>query len=51
MKMEDELSYVRRDMERIRLRDRNNSCGRGRYRSQSCDKSRNRGRNRSCDRS
>ena len=51
MKMEDELSYVRRDMERMRLRDRSNSCGRGRYRSQSRDKSRSRGRNRSCDRS
>ena len=47
MKMEDELSYVRRDMERMRLRDRSNSCGRGRYRSQSRDKSRSRGRNRS----
>ena len=27
MKMEDELSYVRHDMERMRLRDRSNSCG------------------------
>ena len=27
MKMEDELSYVRRDMERMRLRGRSNSCG------------------------
>ena len=51
MKMEDELSYVRRDMERMRLRDRSNSHGRGRYRSQSRDKSRSRGRNRSRDRS
>ena len=51
MKMEDELSYVRRDMERMRLRDRSNSRGRGRYRSQSRDKSRSRGRNRSRDRS
>ena len=51
MKMEDELSYVRRDMERMRLRDRSNSHDRGRYRSQSRDKSRSRGRNRSHDRS
>ena len=51
MKMEDELSYVRHDMERMRLRDRSNSRGRGRYRSQSRDKSRSRGRNRSHDRS
>ena len=51
MKMEDELSYVRHDMERMRLRDRSNSHGRGRYRSQSRDKSRSRGRNRSHDRS
>ena len=51
MKMEDELSYVRHDMERMRLRDRSNSHGRGRYRSQSRDKSRSRGRDRSRDRS
>ena len=51
MKVEDELRDVRRDMERIRLRDRNNSHGRGRYRSQSHDKLRSRGRNRSHDRS
>ena len=51
MKVEDELSYVRRDMERMRLRDRGNSRGRGRYRSQPRETSRSRGRNRSDDRS
>ena len=51
MKVEDELSYVRHDMERMKLRDRSNSHGWVRYRSQSCDRSRSRGRNRSHDRS
>ena len=51
MRVEDELSYVRCDMERMKLRDRSNSCGHSRYRSQSCDRSRSRGRNRSHDRS
>ena len=51
MKVEDELSYVRCDMERMKLRDRSNSCGWGRYRSQSHERSRSRGRNRSHDRS
>ena len=51
MKVEDELSYVRRDMERMRLRDRGNSHGRGRYRSQSHETSRSRERYRSHDRS
>ena len=51
LKVEDELSYVRHDMERMKLRDRSNSRGWGRYRSQSHDRSRSRGRNRSHDRS